>query len=165
MSNSKINNSIYCDGGMNKFTKDVALGCVVDSENNCLISKYIDSKLFIDLELYECKLPVGTRKTVVSKFSDVSKMQNNGAELLALLISLRICNKYPEYKIIYCDSDLLIKYWSLGLINQKTRNKMDPLKLQYINECTQLRKIFESNNGKIIKISGSQNLADLGYHK
>ncbi len=106
----------------------------------------------IDLEFYECKFPVGICKTVISNFLDVSKMQNNGAELLALLIGLRIAVCTEKYKIIYCDSDLLIKYWSKGIINSKTRSKMDPLKLQYINECTYLRKIFENNKGTIIKI-------------
>jgi ribonuclease HI len=154
--------TIYCDGGQNSHTKDEAWGSVVDCNKNDIIEEY--KELLSDMKLQEKRLKNDTRYIIVSKFNDVETAQNNGAELLALVASLRIANKFNLTKVINCDSELLVKWWSKGHINSKTALKMDPKKLLYINECSELRKTFERNGGKIVKISGSDNLADLGWH-
>jgi hypothetical protein len=66
-------------------------------------------------------------------------------------------------KEIYCDSSLLLDYWSL---NRVRREKLCQEKLIYIDELISLRKKFCSDiyNGKLLKISGDDNPADLGYH-
>lgn len=151
---------IYVDGGHNKVTGDEAWGSVVNSVGEDLICKNKD--LCSDLVSREVSLPVGRRTIIVSKFNDVAKNQNNGAELLALLFGLRYACKDSRVKEICTDSQLAL-YWSKSL-NSSSREKMDPRKASYIDECIKLRKQFEENTGKIIKIKGDDNPADLGYH-
>lgn len=154
--------SIYTDAGMNKLTGDESWGCVVNENNKDLLEDNLE--LCKDLNICKEKLPKGDRFVIKVKFNDVASQQNNGGELLALLAGLRISLKsnYTEIKI---DSDLLYKWWSIGRVNAKTLQKMDPLKKKYINECVTLRKEFESRGGKITKIPGNVNKADLGFHK
>jgi ribonuclease H-related protein len=78
---------------------------------------------------------------------------------------LRIARKDTNVKTIKCDSDLLVKYWARGHISVAKRKTIDPSKLVLINECAMLLKEFESRGGKLLKISGDDNLADLGFHK
>lgn len=150
---------IYTDGGHNKLTGDEAWGCVVDADGIDLLS---DCDVIDDLNSKVVTLPVGVRRVLISKFNDVSKQQNNGAELLALLVGLRMAVNNVAIKKIYCDSDLMIKYWSTGYVTPTIKKKMDKRKLAYIVECAKLRKIFELSGGKIVKVSGDNNLADLG---
>jgi len=49
-------------------------------------------------------------------------------------------------------------------LGDEQRRKFDQLKVKYIDELIQLRKEFEKNGGIILKVSGNDNLADLGYH-
>ena len=130
------------------------------SSNPILVNLY--SFLFPDMQLREVSLPIGKRTVIIAKFSDVKSQQNNGAELMALVAALRIALQDNIYTI-YCDSDLLIKYWSLNLKKNK-RLVMDPNKVKYIDELISLRVEFNKRKGNIIKISGGDNLADLGYH-
>jgi hypothetical protein len=67
--------------------------------------------------------------------------------------------------LIYTDSDLIYQYWSKGHVSQKTKDAMDPEKLSKIYECAALLKEFNSKGGRIEKISGDNNLSDLGFHK
>lgn len=151
---------IYCDGGHNKHTGEEAWGSVVDEENNDLIPIYKD--LLNDMIIKRVKLPVGDRWIIVSKFSDVSTQQNNGAELLAMVASLRIATYNQKvFTHIYSDSELIVKWWSKRL-DEKKMKSMDKKKVEYILEMIELRKKY---NGEIVKISGDNNLADLGYHK
>jgi pentapeptide MXKDX repeat protein len=154
---------IYVDGGCNKQTKDTAFASVVDYQGNDLIEKY--SYLFPDMDLNEVILPVGKRVIAIAKFDDVKKQQNNGAELLALIIGYRIALEDINIRIIYSDSDLMIKYWSKKLDSIKA-SKMDQRKVKYIYELINLRMEYESkgNYNSLRKISGDKNLADLGYH-
>lgn len=154
---------IYCDGGHNLHTKDEAWGSVVDVRGKDLLE--IHKGLMSDLETRPEKLPVGTRRIIVSKFNDVKTQQNNGAELLAMLVSLRIADKDHKINIIKGDSDLVIKWWSTGHVSKAKRQTMDPRKIKFIEECGKLRKEFENRGGKIIKIGGGENLADIGFHK
>ena len=153
---------LYSDGGHNKMTGDEAWGSVVQGDGIDVVNKY--KHLFLDLKLKNVNLPVGNRDIVISKFNDVKTQQNNGAELLAFLMALRI-SKLSVVKYIKCDSELLVKWWTKTGPNPKTKRTMDPLKIKYINECILLRKEFEDKGGIIEKISGDDNKSDLGYHK
>jgi ribonuclease HI len=160
---------IYVDGGHNKFTGDQAWARVVDEKSNDMIKKYKD--LLTDMEIKEVKLPCGMCHIAVAKFSDVTTQQNNGAEMLALVIGLRIANYLEglaliEDKVdcvtsIKSDSQLMVSYWSLTGANKQKIKSMDPRKVKYINEAILLRKQF---NGTVDKISGDDNIADLGWH-
>ena len=79
-------------------------------------------------------------------------------------MALRIAN-LENIDEIYCDSQLLVDYWSKGYINPKTKRTMDTRKLAYILECSELRRKFELKGGKITKIFGNVNKADFGFHK
>jgi ribonuclease HI len=161
------NNIIYVDGGMNTKTGNEAWGSVVDNNGNCLIKKYKEQlrKDFPELKFRKEELPVGKRYIVPVIFNDVSNQQNNGAELIAMTIGLKICEYDHTYKVIYSDSQLIIQYWSKNHISKDKLKTIDQDKLRYIHICSELRSDFESREGKIIKISGKDNKADLGYHK
>lgn len=154
----KVTNCLYVDGAHNKFTGSVALSSVVD-ENYC--DKIEEFRyLFNDIELVTFNLPVGIRTLGVANFDDVKSQQNNGAELLALIMGLRIAIFTNSYSTIFSDSQLMVDFWSRGYFNGNP--KMDPIKKLYIEELIGLRKKF---NGEIIKIPGKLNKADLGFHK
>lgn len=157
--------SIYCDGGCNLHTKPNAWGSVVNGFGNDLICYY--SHLLIDMELREVILPKDKRVIIISNFKDVNTQQNNGAELMAAVAALRIAlnliSSGIEVKTIFCDSQLIVDFWSKRL-KPESENKFDQRKVMYIKELIQLRREFENNGGKFIKISGNVNFADLGFH-
>ncbi len=156
---------IYADGACNSKTEGFAWASVVNHKREDLLRPE-DHK---DLVIEKKQLPKGPRNVIICKANDVASQQNNYAELLAMVAALRIAlktnhgNKY-EMKL-YSDSQLIVDYWSQGKFNLKTWNKMDVQKQKYIVECAKLRKEFEHKGGKVIKISGDDNLADLGFHK
>jgi ribonuclease HI len=152
---------IYCDGGHNKATGTVAWACAVDGDSMDLLNKY--KNLFSNKEMKDVELPVGPRTVLISNFTDVTTQQNNGAELLGMYAALVIAKHKPGYKLIKCDSQLIVEYWSKKLCPKKAL-KMDPKKVALIKEVIVLRKEFEMTGGVIEKISGDVNLADLGYH-
>ena len=156
--------SLYVDGCMNKDTGKEAWASVVDSDNKDMVS--VHQILFTDLVIKKVSTPKGEYYVAVAKFSDVSSQQNNGAELLATVMALRICTSPGQkYETIYSDSTLILDWWSKGKVNKKTLSKMDDRKKGLISECKQLREQFESSGGEFGKISGAANPADLGYHK
>lgn len=162
---------IYTDGGCNKETSKYgeAWGSVVDMNGSDLLESYkeiLECKVNrnFDLPYRTQKLKNDTRTIIVAKFEDVKTQNNNGAELMALLAGLRIAKEDKMVKVIRCDSDLLVKWWSNGIISKQNMLKIDKRKLLLIMECTHLRQIFEDRGGTIQKISGDDNLADLGYH-
>lgn len=155
---------LYVDGGHNRQTGDVAWATVTDEKGNDMLEPFAD--LFTDLELLPKQLlPNGERRVLVANFTDVQKQQNNGAELIAMVAGLRIAihGQHPATRI-YSDSMVIETYWSRGLVRQSTRDSMDPAKLALIEQCVELRKLFEEAGGEIVKISGDANPADLGYH-
>ena len=152
--------NIFTDGGQNAQTgSEEAWGCVTNGQGKCIIGSYLS--LCLDMNVEEKVLPVGKRWCIRAKFENVQQ-QNNGAELLALVVGLRIALTSPHITTIHTDSDLLVKYWSKGICNQTT---LDPKKLAYIVELTDLRNQFEARSGAIMKIAGNINPADLGCHK
>lgn len=163
---------LFVDGGHNKMTGDEAWGSVVDDCGKDVLP-LVTPNLLTDFKCKDVKLPTGPRRVIVAKFGCGTfgvklKQQNNGAELLAMVAGLRIAvSVFSNVSEVYSDSDLIVKWWSKSLSSKKreelTRN--DPIKLKYIEELQRLRATFESKGGIITKISGDDNLADLGYHK
>ena len=153
---------LYVDSGCNKQTGLEAWASVVNQDGCDVVPVCQD--LFTDLTMKIVQLPKGERIIAVSCFTDVQSQQNNGGELLALVMGLRIAQNYQIDKI-YSDSQLVVKTWSKNGPAKKTEQKMDPRKLKYIRETIHLRKDYESRGGQVIQISGDDNLADLGYHK
>lgn len=155
--------SLYVDGGCSKHTGDSAWGSVVDNKG---IDVLVNSNLeyLQDMDIKEKELARSKRNIIIAKFNDVASQQTNGSELLSLVAGLRIA-LYTNIKIIYSDSQLMVDWWSKGHVSAAKRKTIDNEKLSYIEECAKLRLEFESKGGKIVKISGDKNLADLGWHK
>lgn len=154
------NNCIYVDGGYNKFSKPFAFGSVVDCNGHDLIASH--DFLLQDMLLKDVELPVGPRKIIMVKFTDVTSQQNNGAELLAMIAGLRIMIYNKFIGSILSDSSLMVDHWSLQI---KNTHQMDSHKVAYIHELIYLRKFYENMGGSIVKISGDHNKGDLGFHK
>ena len=153
--------TIYVDGGHNKQTGKEAWGCVVDEVGCDLIAPHVT--LFRDWQMRDVVLPVGPRYVFVAKFNDVKTMQNNGAELLAMVGALRLAEHYKEkVKIILSDS-LVVMGWSQHF-GEDRRKTMDPRKVALIDECIVRRRAFEARGGQVLKVAGNANKGDLGYH-
>ena len=153
---------IYCDGCCNGESKGYGWGTVFSDKNEDLILRF---PVFTDdMKMIEITPESGRRKgqkigMVACKFDDVVQ-QNNGAELLAFIVALRIANLFFEQgTTVYTDSQLVFDYWSLG------RHKIvNPEKVAWIKIAMALRKEFEGKGGKIVKIPGAKNIADPGWH-
>lgn len=87
---------------------------------------------------------------------------NNFGELAALYLALLVAKKLDKKKI-YGDSRLVIDYWSKGHISKNKSKDKDLVTL--IEKIVPMRKEFEKNGGKILKIKGSINPADIGFHR
>lgn len=162
-----LQSPIYTDGAFFPDTGEYAWGTVTDDLGNDLLAGHL--QLLKDMDIKKVNTPKGERHVIMAKFTDVKKNQNNGAELLALVAGLRIALANPRVTVVSSDSDLLVKWWSVGHIKPTTAAKMDPTKKQYINELTSLRANFESSGPKgqkrLLHIPGDKNPADLGFHK
>lgn len=159
---ANIESIIYVDGGFNKATGKNAWGSVVNGYGNDLIPYAYSQGLINDMELKEAQLPKGRRVVIVTNFENVNH-QNNGAELIALVVGLRLAihlnNINIPVKTVFSDSQVVL-YWSIRLKDESAL-LFDPRKVTYINELIQLRRIFESNGGKVEKVDSNSNLADL----
>ncbi len=85
---------------------------------------------------------------------------NNYGELTACKKALELALKNGE-KRIFGDSKLVIEYWSKGHIKYEVGEET----VNLAQEVKILRQKFETLGGKIIRISGGGNPADLGFHK
>jgi ribonuclease H-related protein len=85
---------------------------------------------------------------------------NNFGELLACKYALKIAQK-AGVKNIFGDSALILDFWSKGFVNKDI--PQDTIDLA--QEVKKLRYKFEKSGGKIDRIPGASNPADLGYHK
>jgi len=146
--------TLYIDGGHSKHTGDTAWGRVIDSKGTDLVALHAE-RLGQDL----CLLKTENHGTViVAKFDDVVSQQNNGAELLAMVFALRVASIDPTITEIASDSELIVKWWSKSLTT-RSREKMDPRKVVYVDEL-----IGRALRGpKIVKIDGASNPADFGW--
>ena len=119
---------------------------VVNEKGIPMLNKIMDQSLINDYNNY-----------YVRKFDGIS---NNYGELFGLYVALRISLK-DDIKNIFGDNKLVIDYWSRGFYN-KNLNK-NTIKL--IESVIELRNTFEEKGGKVLLISGDNNIADLGFHK
>jgi ribonuclease HI len=162
---------VWTDGGCNAQTIPEGWGSVVDDHGRDLLCRQEVSVIIKDLKhrvevLPEGKASLGGPRTIlISKFTDVKTQQNNGAELLAMVAALRVAAAFPVIKIIKCDSELIFLWWSKGHVSKGSMKTIDNEKMALIEECGILRKQFENRGGKIMKIKGAENKADLGMHK
>ncbi len=85
---------------------------------------------------------------------------NNFGELLACKYALEIAKKH-KIKHIFGDSKLVIDYWSSG----KIKKDMAETTKELAYETAKLKRAFEKIGGTIVRISGNDNPADLGFHR
>lgn len=148
--------AIAVDGTHNGTTGPFALAQVTDTTGQNLV--HIHKDLFTDFAL------VHDDRHIQVRFGD-HVQQNNGAELAAMVAGLRIALRDTSIREIWSDSSLIVDYWSLGRVADATKALFCPAKLALVNECCALRAQFEASGGKIVKISGSTNPADFGFHR
>ncbi|MDO8515821.1 MAG: ribonuclease H family protein [bacterium] len=98
---------------------------------------------------------------------------NNYGELLAMKYALAIAMKginpdapkgsglRPERRRIFGDSKLVIDYWSKWKIKKDVAEETHEL----AREVSELREAFEKGGGKVERVSGDDNPADLGFHR
>lgn len=86
---------------------------------------------------------------------------NNYGELLAFRYALQIAKK-EKVKKIFGDSKLVIDYWSRG---HAKRKELPRETVRLLDEVVELREQFEGNGGSVLRISGDDNPADLGFHR
>lgn len=85
---------------------------------------------------------------------------NNYGELLACKYALQIAGK-ESVKKIFGDSKLVIDYWSKWMVKKEVAVETARL----AKEVSKLRSDFEKEGGKVGRVSGGSNPADLGFHK
>lgn len=149
--------SLYTDGCCNP--KIGACASVTDKNGNDLIGPFSNF-----LSHFECFNGLTTktynnRLVYCIMFTDVSSQQNNGAELVAMIVGLLIA-LYYNYTTIYCDSQLIIDSWSI----KESKIIKDPYKKRLQMYCVELATEFRKR-GNIVKIDGGSNPADLGFHR
>jgi len=86
---------------------------------------------------------------------------NNYGELLACKYALGIALK-TGVKKVFGDSKLVIEFWSSGFAK---RSALPVETIALVDEVADLRDAFEDVGGKIERVSGSDNPADLGFHR
>lgn len=148
-----LEDGIYVDGCCNNTIGSCS--SVTDKYGNCLVKKNL-TMLSEYLPEYTTK-EHGNRIVYEVNFDDVKSQQNNGAELLALVVGLIISIEGKNNKI-FSDSTLMVNHWS----NKLSNTIKCPRKARLQEMCVKLTTIYK---GKIIHISGDINPADLGFHK
>jgi ribonuclease HI len=86
---------------------------------------------------------------------------NNFGELLALRQALELAMR-GDIKKIFGDSRLVIDYWSKWRMKRKD---LPAATVKLAEEVSALRELYEAGGGKVVRISGDVNPADLGFHK
>ena len=118
---------------------------ITDADRNSLLSKIMDPKKINQYGNYW----IGPNRT------------NNFGELAGLYLALKYAKKF-NLKKIYGDSQLVIDYWSQ---RQYNAHNLDSDTINLIETVAVMRHNFENEGGKISKIKGDYNPADLGFHK
>lgn len=80
---------------------------------------------------------------------------------MALRYALEIAKK-EKVKKIFGDSKLVIDYWSL---RRAKRQELAAETVSLVDKVARLRERFEAAGGSIMRISGDDNPADLGFHR
>jgi len=133
---------IYFDSGTGRGDVEAS---VTDEKGNNLLTEIIPKNQLNKFGKYH----VPGRKT------------NNYGELLAVSLALKIADR-TKVKKIFGDSKLVINYWSKGFARTKNVSE-ETMKL--VKEVSILREKFEKDGGRIGRISGDDNPADLGFHR
>ncbi len=115
---------------------------VTDEKGKNLLHKVIPKK-----ELAEGKHLLGKEVT------------NNYGELLACKYAIEIAMAENIQKV-FGDSKLVIEFWTKWRVKKEVPEKT----FQLAHEVSGLREEFEKRGGKIMRISGEDNPADLGFH-
>ena len=87
---------------------------------------------------------------------------NNFGELQGLNLAIQVAQRLGHKKV-FGDSKLVIDFWSRGMIRKETAQDADLKRL--VDETTRLRRQFEAEGGEVLRVSGSVNPADLGFHR
>jgi ribonuclease HI len=93
------------------------------------------------------------------KYALGTEATNNYGELLACKYALEIAMK-TGVKKVFGDSKLVIEFWS----KWRVRKDVPEETFKLAREVAALRKEFEEQGGEVIRISGDDNPADLGFH-
>lgn len=86
---------------------------------------------------------------------------NNYGELLACKYALELAIREGEQSI-FGDSKIIIDYWSKGKIKKEG---IAPETRELAFAVKKLRDAFEAKGGQVIRVSGDENPADLGFHR
>lgn len=86
---------------------------------------------------------------------------NNMGELAGIYFAIEIALREKIF-YIYGDSSLVIDYWSKGYIK---KDNVSEKTYDLAMLVKKKREYFESLGGKISRVSGDYNPADLGFHK
>ena len=136
-------NAVYFDAGTGR-----GMGVevrITDANENSLLPKIMNTEKTNEYGNYF----VGPNRT------------NNFGELTGLYFALKYAKKF-NVKKIYGDSQLVIEYWSKRRYNACN---LDPDTINLIEKVAVMRRDFEVEGGKIARIDGDYNPADLGFHK
>jgi ribonuclease H-related protein len=85
---------------------------------------------------------------------------NNFGELLACKLAFEVAIVKKIMKV-FGDSVLVIDYWSKGYVKKEVSAET----IELAKKAKVLRKEFEKNGGCLERIAGTDNPADLGFHK
>ncbi|MFA5249200.1 MAG: viroplasmin family protein [Candidatus Paceibacterota bacterium] len=85
---------------------------------------------------------------------------NNYGELLACKYALQIAVQ-DGVKEVFGDSKLVIDYWSKWMVKKGVSQET----VKLAREVSGAREAFEKIGGKVNRVSGGSNPADLGFHK
>ncbi|MEK7174451.1 MAG: ribonuclease H family protein [Patescibacteria group bacterium] len=102
-------------------------------------------------------------KTKINKFGKHhlgGEATNNYGELLGLQCALGVAVK-AGVRNIFGDSKLIIEYWSKGIAKKRSLPKKT---VTLIEETAAARREFEKSGGRLGRVSGDINPADLGFH-
>jgi len=88
---------------------------------------------------------------------------NNYGELFGCLCALRAARKLAARKVCG-DSALVLDFWSKGHVTQEKRES-DPELYALAQRTFAERRAFEGAGGRLIKVPGALNPADLGFHR
>ena len=136
-------NAVYFDAGTGR-----GMGVevrIADANENSLLSKIMNAERINEYGNYF----VGPNRT------------NNFGELTGLYLALKYAKKF-NVKKIYGDSQLVIEYWSKRRYNACN---LDNDTINLIETVAVMRRDFENEGGKVARIDGDYNPADLGFHK
>lgn len=88
---------------------------------------------------------------------------NNYGELLSCLLAIEAASALG-WKHVHGDSALVLDYWSLGRVSSRVRER-DPDLARLAGRAREARARFESAGGRLGRVPGRFNPADLGFHR